>query len=59
MAEQTGKRADEMVREIVERIIAEEGHFRAAVQAGLDAADRGDFVPTDEVWARVERVLKG
>jgi predicted transcriptional regulator len=47
-----------LAREAVERYIAEEAHFRAAVQAGREAAARGDFVPTAEVWARVERVLQ-
>jgi predicted transcriptional regulator len=58
MAGQTGRSANELVHEIVERFIAEEDRFRAAVQAGQDAAARGDFVPTSEVWARVERALK-
>jgi predicted transcriptional regulator len=58
MAAQAGRRADELAREVVARYIAEEAQFRAAVQAGLDAAARGDFVPTSEVWAKVERALK-
>lgn len=43
----------------MERYIAEEAQFRAAVQAGLDDAARGNFVPTHEVWAAVERELQG
>jgi predicted transcriptional regulator len=58
IAAQAGRSADELAREAVERYIAEEAHFRAAVQAGREAAARGDFVPTAEVWARVERVLQ-
>jgi predicted transcriptional regulator len=58
MADQSGRSTDELAREAVERYLVEETRFRAAVQAGLDAAERGDFVPTSEVWARVERVLK-
>jgi len=57
MAAQAGRRADELVREVVTRYIAEEAHFRAAVQAGLEDADRGNFVPASEVWAAVEREL--
>jgi predicted DNA-binding protein len=34
MADQTGRSADELAREAVERYIAEEGRFRAGVQAG-------------------------
>jgi predicted transcriptional regulator len=58
MADQTGRTADELAREVVERYIAEEACFRTAVQAGLDDAARGNFVPTSEVWAAVERELQ-
>ena len=58
IADQTGRTADELAREALDRYLTEESRFRAGVQAGLDAADRGDFVPTSEVWARVERALK-
>jgi predicted transcriptional regulator len=59
IADETGRSADELAREVVERYIAEEARFRAGVQTGLDAAARGDFIPTPEVWAMVERALKG
>jgi predicted transcriptional regulator len=58
IANQSGRSADELAREALGHFIVEETRFRAGVQAGLDAADRGDFVPTAEVWARVERALK-
>jgi predicted transcriptional regulator len=58
MADQTGRSADELAREAVDRYLTEEGRFHAGVRAGLDAAARGDFVPTSDVWARVERALK-
>jgi|HubBroStandDraft_1064217.scaffolds.fasta_scaffold499364_2 predicted transcriptional regulator len=58
MADQTGKSADELAREAVDRYLMEEGRFHAAVRAGQDAAARGDFVYTSEVWAKVERALK-
>jgi predicted transcriptional regulator len=58
IAEETGRSADELVREILERFIAEGARFCAGVRAGLDAAARGDFVSTTQVWAMVERALK-
>jgi predicted transcriptional regulator len=58
MANETGRSADELAREAVGRYLTEEGRFHAGIRAGLDAADRDDFVPTPEVWARVERALK-
>jgi predicted transcriptional regulator len=58
MANQTGRSADDLAREAVERYLAEEGLIHAAVRVGQEAAARGDFVPALEVWARVERALK-
>ena len=55
---QAGKSAEELAREVVERYLTEERRFRAGVQAGLDAAARGEFVETSEVWARIERALQ-
>ena len=58
IAGQTGRSADELAREAVERFLADESRFHEAVKAGQDAAARGDFVPTSDVWAKVERALK-
>ena len=58
MADQTGRSADELAREAIDRYLTQEGRFHAGVRAGLEAAARGDFVPTPEVWAKVERALK-
>jgi RHH-type transcriptional regulator, rel operon repressor / antitoxin RelB len=52
-----GRSADDLAREAVDRYLAEEARFQAAVQAGLEEADRGDFIPASEVWAAVEREL--
>ena len=58
MADQTGRSADEIAREAVDRYLAEEAHFRTAVQEGIDAADRGELLAPSQVWERVERVFK-
>ena len=58
IADETGRSADLMAREAVDRYLSEEGRLLAGVRAGRDAAARGDFVETSEVWARVERALK-
>jgi predicted transcriptional regulator len=58
MAAESGRSADEFLRDLVDRYLAEEARFRAGVHAGLEAAARGDFVETSEVWESVERVLK-
>jgi predicted transcriptional regulator len=58
IAAQAGRAIDELAREAVDRYLAEEARFRSAVQAGVDAADRGEFLSPSEVWARVERELE-
>jgi predicted transcriptional regulator len=58
MASESGVSVNELVREILDRYLAEEARFQSAVQEGLDAAERGDFVPTSEVWAGIECLLK-
>ena len=55
----TGRAVDDIAREAVDRFLAEEARFHVAVTAGQEAAARGDFVPADQVWARVERALRG
>ena len=58
IAEETGRSADELAPEAVDRYLLEEGRLLSAVRAGRAAAERGEFVETSEVWARVERALK-
>jgi predicted transcriptional regulator len=58
LAHQTGRSAEELALETATRFIVEDSKFCSEVQAGLDAAVRGDFVPTSEVWAKVERALR-
>ena len=58
MAGQAGPAVDELAREAVDGYLAEEAHFAAAVQEGIDAADRGEFLTSSQVWDRVEGVLK-
>lgn len=58
MAAQAGRGVDELAREAADRYLTEEARFHAAVQAGRDAVANGDFVPTSEVWAIVERELQ-
>ncbi len=58
LAARDGRTAAELAREAVIRFLEDEARFAAAVKLGLDAAERGDFVPSDEVWAGVERILR-
>jgi predicted transcriptional regulator len=58
IAEQSGRAVDELAREAVDRYLAEDAHFRAAVLQGLAEADRGELLSSEEVWASVERELQ-
>ncbi len=58
IAEETDRSADELAREAFDRFLMEEGRLLSGVRAGRDAAARGEFVETSEVWERVERALK-
>jgi predicted transcriptional regulator len=58
IADETGRSADELALEAVDRYLTEEGRLLSAVRAGQEDAKRGNFVPTSEVWAMVERALK-
>jgi predicted transcriptional regulator len=53
LAARDGRNAAQLVQEAVSRFLGEEARFAAAVRLGLDAAERGDFLPSDEVWAGV------
>lgn len=53
-----GRGASEFVQEAVTRYLDDEVRFAEAVRLGLAAADRGDFVASEEVWASVERILQ-
>ena len=58
LAARDGRKTDDLVREAVDRFLNEEARFAEAVRLGLVAAENGDFVASDEVWASVDRALK-
>ena len=58
ISSQAGRSVEDLAREAVDRYLAEDAHFREAAQEGIDAAERGDLLSSEEVWARVERALQ-
>jgi predicted transcriptional regulator len=46
------------VTNLVVRYLSEEAHFLAAVEKGIAAAERGDFVEDEEMDARLETMFK-
>ena len=58
LAARNGRSAVDLIREAIDRYLEEDVHFAAAVMVGIEAADRGDFVAAEEVWAQVEQALR-
>lgn len=58
LAVSTGRDADQLLQEAVDRLLEFEGWFAAQVDAGLAQAEEGRLVDHDEVEARLERRLR-
>jgi len=58
LAAREGRNVDELAQEAISRLLDDDARFAEAVKRGIAAADRGDFVPSEEVWAGVERILQ-
>ena len=58
LAARDGRDVNELAREAITRLLDDDARFAEAVRRGVEAADRGDFVPSEEVWAGVERILQ-
>ena len=59
IAEHQGVNPTQLVKDAALRLLHEDEQFRAAVQEGIAAADRGEFVEHKQVWAGVEEILSG
>jgi predicted transcriptional regulator len=58
IATQRGLKAGELAEQVLSHYLDDDVHFVDAVNAGLAAADRGEFVEHEEVWANVEKMLR-
>lgn len=58
LAASTGRAADDLVQEAVDRLLAYNRWFKEQVQVGLDQIERGDIVSHEEVGTRVERLFR-
>ena len=59
IAHHQGRNAEQVVKDATLRLLAEDEEFRAAVRAGIVAADQGEFVEHERVWSKVEEILSG
>jgi predicted transcriptional regulator len=58
MAAEAGTSLEQWLRDAALKLLEEKARFLAAVEEGLAAADRGEFIEEEEMDARVERMLK-
>lgn len=58
LAAQTGKGVDELVQEVVCRMLAYNDWFKAQVQIAVDQIKRGEFLEEAEVNARVQNAVR-
>jgi predicted transcriptional regulator len=58
LAARTGKPAEDLVREAVTKLLAEEDWFRQQVQIGIDQIAPGEFLDEEQMDALVERMLR-
>ena len=57
IANQAGTEPERLVKDVLARYLDDEARFLAAVEKGLAAAERGDFIEEEEMDARVERMF--
>jgi predicted transcriptional regulator len=58
IAEQRGLKPDELAQQVLSRYLEDDSRFIEAVNLGLAAADRGDFVDHEEVGAKIQQILR-
>lgn len=58
IATQKGMNPVELAQQVLSSYLDDDARFIEAVNAGLAAADCGDFVEHEEVWANVEKILR-
>lgn len=58
LAQERGITSAEFASEAVRRIAESEADFRAFIQVGIDAADRGDLIPHEEVMAELDAMIE-
>lgn len=58
IAAQRGLTADELARRVLSRYLENDEHFVQAVNLGLAAAKRGDFIEHEEVGEKLKRILR-
>ena len=58
IATRSGTAPERLVTTVVTRYLDEEARFLAAVEKGIAAAERGEFIEEEEMDARLEAMFK-
>jgi predicted transcriptional regulator len=58
LAARDGRNVNDLAQEAITRLLKDDARFVEAVERGIAAANRGEFVASEEVWAGVERILQ-
>jgi len=58
MARRAGTLPERLVVNVVSHYLDEEARFLAAVEKGIAAAERGEFIEEEEMAARLEAMFK-
>ena len=58
LAAQRGLKTGELAQQVLSRYLEDDTRFIEAVNLGLAAADRGEFVAHDEVGAKIQQILR-
>ncbi len=58
IATKAGVSMDRLASDVVARYLEDEARFMAAVDRGLAAAERGEFIEEDKMDARVEQMFQ-
>jgi predicted transcriptional regulator len=58
MATKSGTDAAHLVKDAALRLLDEEARFLAAVEKGIAAAERGEFIEEEQMDARIERMFR-
>ena len=58
IASKSGRAAEQVIQELVERFVDHDQWFRQEVEKGLAQLDRGEFIEHDEVVARIEKMFQ-
>jgi predicted transcriptional regulator len=57
IAAQRGLKTDELAQQVLSHYLEDDKRFIEAVNIGLAAADRGDFVEHEEVGKKLKQIL--